>query len=67
MWFAASPILGTPSAGVKELPRTTTMATPPFPAPPGRRWVFAPWFVHYRTGKRVYPKTAKCFCFLVRK
>jgi len=42
------------------------MGTPPFPAPPGFRWVFCTSFVHYITGERVYPKQAKCFCFLVR-
>jgi hypothetical protein len=39
----------------------------PFPAPPGYKWVFTPYFVHYRTGKKVYPKKAKAFRFLVRK
>ncbi len=39
---------------------------PPFDAPRGFRWVFCPSFIHYRTGKRVYPKNAKCFVFLVR-
>ena len=42
------------------------MRIPPFKAPPGYRWVFCKWFIHYRTGERVYPKTAECFCFLVR-
>lgn len=36
------------------------------PAPRGFRWVFTPSFRHWRTGKTVYPKTAKYFCFLVR-
>ncbi len=39
---------------------------PPFPAPPGYRWIFRPWFRHWRTGKKVYPKRAKVFAFLVR-
>ena len=39
---------------------------PPFPAPPGRRWIFVKYFKHWRSGKLVYPKTAECFCFLVR-
>jgi hypothetical protein len=43
------------------------MSVPPFPAPAGFAWVFAKSFVHYRSGKRVYPKTADAFCFLVRK
>jgi hypothetical protein len=43
------------------------MGIPPFPAPPGYSWIFAKFFVHYRTGKRVYPKTADSFRFLVRK
>ena len=34
--------------------------------PPGFRQVFCRYFTHYRTGKRVYPKKAKMFCFLVR-
>lgn len=42
------------------------MRTPPFEAPPGHRWVFCKWFIHYITGQRVYPKKADCFCFLVR-
>lgn len=42
------------------------MFTPPFPAPAGKRWVFVKSFVHWRSGKRVYPKKAKCFCFLTR-
>ena len=41
-----------------------TMSTPPAPA--GYRWVFVPYYVHYRTGKRVYPRKAKCFKFLVK-
>lgn len=43
------------------------MATPPFKAPPGYRWIFCPHFRHWRTGQLVYPKRATCFCFLVRK
>ncbi len=39
---------------------------PPFPAPAGYRWVFCKSFKHWRSGKDVYPKTAECFCFLVR-
>ncbi len=39
----------------------------PFTAPKGFRWVFCPYFVHYRTGKKVYPKKSKYFAFLVRK
>lgn len=38
----------------------------PFPAPPGYRWVFTPYFRHYRTGQLVYRKDGKCFCFLVK-
>lgn len=42
------------------------MDTPPFPAPPGRKWVCCAWFIHWRSKQRVYPKRAKCFYFLVR-
>ncbi len=39
----------------------------PFPAPPGRRWVFVSQFRHWRSGKVI--KAAdygrRCFCFLV--
>jgi len=42
------------------------MRTPPFVAPPGYRWIFCRYFIHYRTGQPVYPKTAEAFCFLVR-
>jgi hypothetical protein len=38
----------------------------PFPAPGGKRWVFVKSFKHWRSGKIVFPKTAECFCFLVR-
>jgi hypothetical protein len=38
----------------------------PFPAPPGYRWVFTPYYRHYRTGQLVYPKKARFFCFLVK-
>lgn len=38
----------------------------PFPAPPGYHWIFVKSFKHYRTGKTIFPKTAECFCFLVR-
>jgi len=43
------------------------MSIPPFPARPGYRWIFVKSFIHYRTGRRVFPKTASAFCFLVRK
>ena len=34
--------------------------------PAGFRWVYCRYFVHYRTGKRVYRKNGGCFTFLVR-
>jgi hypothetical protein len=40
---------------------------PPFPAPPGCKWVFCKSYKHHKTGKEVFPKNASCFCFLVRK
>ena len=51
--------------GVKEPRRNKAMKKPPFPAPPGKKWVYKKWFIHYITGKKVYPKKAECFCFLV--
>ena len=42
------------------------MFKPPFTAPTGMRWVFVKRFKHWRSGKWVYPKKAKCFCFLVK-
>ena len=35
-------------------------------APPGYRWVYCPYYVHYITGRRVYPKNAEYFRFLVK-
>jgi len=55
-----------PPVGVKTAPRYISVKKPPFPAPPGRRWIFVKYFKHWRSGKLVYPKTAECFCFLVR-
>jgi len=31
------------------------------------RWVFCPYFIHWRTKRKVYPKRSKFFRFLVRK
>jgi hypothetical protein len=39
---------------------------PEKPAPPGIRWVVCTFYVHYKTGKRVYPKKSRVFRFLVR-
>jgi len=36
------------------------------PAPRGYRWVFTPYFIHWRSKKRVYRKNGGMFCFLVR-
>jgi hypothetical protein len=30
------------------------------------RKVFVAWFRHWRTGQRVYPRTAKAFCFTLK-
>jgi hypothetical protein len=30
-------------------------------------YVYCEYFIHYRTGKKVYPKTAKCFKFKIGK
>jgi hypothetical protein len=40
--------------------------TPPFPAPPGFRWLFFKCFRHYITGKLVYRKNGGSFRILVR-
>ncbi len=29
------------------------------------KWVFRPYYIHPKTGKKVYPKKAKVFRFLV--
>jgi hypothetical protein len=42
------------------------MPTPPFKAPPGYRWIYTPYFRHWRTGRRVYRKNGGMFRFLVR-
>jgi hypothetical protein len=48
------------------MPEEVDMANnPPFPAPAGKKWVFAKCFKHYRSGKMVYPKNGGVFCFLV--
>ena len=36
------------------------------PAPRGYKWVFCPYFIHWRSKKRVYRKDGGMFCFLVR-
>jgi hypothetical protein len=33
---------------------------------PGGRKVYCAWFRHHRTGKIIYPKRGKCFCFWVK-
>lgn len=40
---------------------------PEKPAPPGFRWVYCPFYVHYITKQRVYPKKSRFFRFLVRR
>lgn len=42
------------------------MSTYPFPAPPGFHWVCVPYFIHWRSKKRVYRKDGGYFRFLVR-
>ena len=42
------------------------MPSVPFPAPPGYKWIFRPYFRHWRSGKLVYPKKGRYFRFLVR-
>lgn len=39
----------------------------PFPAPPGKRWVFRPWYRHWRSGKiiRACDYGRKAWAFLV--
>jgi len=39
------------------------MAKTPIKVPRGMKLVFCRYIV--RSGKRIYPKNAKCFCFLV--
>jgi hypothetical protein len=39
----------------------------PFPAPKGKRWVFTPYFTHWRSKKRVYRKDGGMFAFLVNE
>jgi hypothetical protein len=36
------------------------------PAPRGFRWVFTPYFIHWRSKKRVYRKNGGMFAFLVK-
>lgn len=36
------------------------------PAPPGYKWIFRPYFVHPKTGNRVYPKKGRVFPLLVK-
>lgn len=36
------------------------------PAPKGWKWVYTPYFIHYRSKKRVFRKDGGMFCFLVR-
>jgi hypothetical protein len=36
------------------------------PAPPGYRWIFRPYFRHWRSRKLVYRHDGKMFSFLVR-
>ncbi|WP_437292864.1 hypothetical protein [Sorangium sp. So ce426] len=40
----------------------------PFPARPGFRWVFTPYFRHWRSGKILWAKNygREAWCFLVR-
>ena len=44
------------------------MATAPFPAPNGFKWVFTPRFWHARAKKYLYAKDygRKAWCFLAR-
>jgi hypothetical protein len=44
------------------------MATAKRPAPPGYRWVFVPYFRHWRSGKLLYAADYgyEAWCFLVR-
>jgi hypothetical protein len=38
---------------------------PPYEAPPGKRWVYTKYYTNKYTGRRIYPKNASCFVFLV--
>ncbi len=44
------------------------MATSPFPAPAGYRWIFVTQYVHWRSKRviRAIDYGKKAFCFLVR-
>ncbi|MEI9954499.1 MAG: hypothetical protein WDO74_37415 [Pseudomonadota bacterium] len=44
------------------------MAKPRKPAPPGFRWIFTPFFRHWRSGKLLYAVDygLEAWCFLVR-
>jgi hypothetical protein len=44
------------------------MATAPFPAPAGFRWVFTPYFWHWRAKRFLYARdyNRRAWCFLVR-
>lgn len=42
------------------------MAKYPFEPPPGKKWVFTPYFIHWRSKQKVYRKNGGFFCFLVR-
>lgn len=37
----------------------------PFPPPPGKKWVFCRYFIHWRSKKPVYRKNGGVFAFLV--
>lgn len=37
----------------------------PFKAPRGKRWVFTPYFIHWRSKQKVYRKDGGVFAFLV--
>lgn len=55
-------------AGVKLLDqKASTMSRKLKAAPRGKKWVYVPYFTHWKTGKRVYPRNAKVFRFLVKK
>ena len=42
------------------------MSTNSRQAPEGYKWVYAERVKHYKTGKYIYPKSGKSFCFLVK-
>jgi hypothetical protein len=35
--------------------------------PPGRRLIFVRWITNRKTGRRIYPRSGKCFAIYVKE